>query len=434
MKSADLQRLVTDLGKKGLPVAEAYGKEGRSRRLKWVSGNKEVQMLEEMGWALRAGGENGAFFWAQAGPLEPPSSWPSPQGLPLELPPLLVGQPWVEPGDLQAPLIGEGDGFALMESVNRKISADLPGARLVKAVLEDGASESRLANSEGVVGESRSRTAAFLLEAVYSREGKTVLGRLYTAEREARNIRPLALGSRLVDFLSTRLEGRPQKADNTTVILAPRVMTSLLAALEPLWCGPQAINLARRLTEADGRLASPNFHLSDNGRRPGGIFSAGIDGEGVPTREIRLVQEGRYCQPLLPWNQGRGNRGQSSGCTRRPGWRDRPRVSPSHLVLEPTQERVPSLLKSLKQGFYFFEVEAEAVLDASTLRLSIPVLGFEMENGNAKSPVRGSRLEGSVCQFLRGIEGIARDLTFYPGQGMIGSPPVLISGLNLRVP
>lgn len=431
MKSANLQGLLKDLGKQGFPAAEIYGKEGRSRHLKWVSGSKEVQMLEEMGWALRAGGEMGSFFWAQAGPLVPPPTWPSPQGPPLELPPLLVGQPWVEPGDLQAPLIGEGDGFAMMEAVNQKIKADLPGARLVQAVLEDGASESRLANSEGVTGETRSRTAAFLLEAVYRQKGKTALGRLYTAGREARNLRPLALGSRLVDLLSTRLEGQPQKAANATVVLAPRVMTSVLAALEPLWCGPHAINLARRLTEADGRLASSKFHLSDNGRRPGGIFSAGIDGEGVPTREIQLIQEGRYCQPLLPWNQGRGNRGQSSGCMRRPGWRDRPRISPSHLVLEPTPMKVSSLLESLEQGFYFFEVEAEAVLDPNTLRLSIPVLGFKMVNGSARSPVRGSRLVGSVSQFLRGIEEIARDLTFYPGRGMIGSPTVRISGLDL---
>jgi hypothetical protein len=46
--------------------------------------------------------------------------------------------------------------------------------------------------------------------------------------------------------------------------------------------------------------------------------------------------------------------------------------------------------------------------------------------------VAGAWLCGGIGTFLRGIAGVARDLTFQPLDGMIGAPTVLVAGLELR--
>ena len=57
----------------------------------------------------------------------------------------------------------------------------------------------------------------------------------------------------------------------------------------------------------------------------GGIAEAPVDGEGQPTREVVLVDEGGYRQPLLAWWQSAAAPKRASGCVLRPGWRDRHR-------------------------------------------------------------------------------------------------------------
>ena len=90
----------------------------------------------------------------------------------------------------------------------------------------------------------------------------------------------------------------------------------LIAGLLPLLVGPGP---GTRLTGARGRFGSDLVTLIDDGRLAGGAFEAPVDGEGVPTREVALVEEGLFQQPLLAWWQEGAAHGKPSGCTRRPG-------------------------------------------------------------------------------------------------------------------
>ena len=92
------------------------------------------------------------------------------------------------------------------------------------------------------------------------------------------------------------------------------------------------------LIGARGRFGSDRVTLIDNGRLPGGAFEAPVDGEGVPTREVVLVEEGLFRQPLLAWWQEGAAHGETSGCVRRSGWRDLPMPGPTHLYLKPEPE------------------------------------------------------------------------------------------------
>lgn len=98
-------------------------------------------------------------------------------------------------------------------------------------------------------------------------------------------------------------QGAPPERDGGEILLAPAVAVRLLAGLVPLFVGPRAGSLLSGLGDHRGRLGSERLTLIDNGRLSGGTLEAPVDGEGVPTREAVLVEQGYFRQPLLAWWQ-----------------------------------------------------------------------------------------------------------------------------------
>jgi predicted Zn-dependent protease len=180
---------------------------------------------------------------------------------------------------------------------------------------------------------------------------------------------------------------------------------------------------------------------------PGGLLASAVDGEGVPTRAVPLVEAGLYRQPLLAWWQARGDTGASeqpgarsrlapsvaSGCSLRPSFRDLPRPGPTHLFIRPQEGvRPATLLGSLERGCYLLDAEGPGRFDPEGDRFALPVCGFHLAAGAARRPLAGAWLCGSLSTLLRGVRGVARDLVFYPLAGMVGSPTLRIAGLEVR--
>ena len=428
-----LDEVLVALLRRGLPDVEVFAKRGRSRRLETSPVTETSVFSQEQGWAVRAGDPRRSFFATGTGEPVRDWPWPEPTGRPVRLPEPASSPPWNEPSDFSAPLIGEREGLKLLESLGRELASELPGSRLLRAALEDGSSESEILNSRGLRARSRNRLATLYLEA--AGPGRTASASIYLAAREARRFHPTALARRLADRLAVTLQGGPPDRDGGELLLAPPVMARLLCGLLPLLVGPRAGTLLAGLRDRRGRIGSERLTLIDNGRLPGGALEAPVDGEGVPTREVVLVEEGVFRQSLLTWWQAEShpNTGTPSGCTRRPGWRDLPASGPTHLYLKP-DPRVPvaALLGSISRGYYLIDVAGGGRFDLGTGTFALPVCGFAVEGGRASAPVARAWLCGGIGDLLQGIAGVGRDLTFLPLTGMIGAPTVLSTGLELR--
>lgn len=416
--------------KRHLTEAEVYVKRGRSRRLERTPVTETSASSQERAWAVRAGNRRGSFFTASTGDPPPGGPWPEPvAGHALELPEPQPVPAWNVPSDFDTPLIGEREGLKLLESLGRELESELPKARVLRAVLEDGSSEAELASSRGLSARTRNRISTLYIEAAGPGHPAPTAS-LYVAAREPRRFHPPALARRLADRLAVSASGAPPDRDMGEMLLAPAVASRLLAGLLPLLVGPGP---GARMTGARGRFGSERVTLIDNGRLPGGAFESPVDGEGVPTREVVLVEEGLFRQPLLAWWQEVAAHGEPSGCTRRPGWRDLPEPGPTHLYLKPDPRTpVASLLGSVAQGYYLIDATGPGRFDLAGDRFTLPVCGFAVQSGRASAPVAGAWLCGGIGTFLKGIAGVARDLTFHPLDGMIGAPTVLAAGLELR--
>jgi predicted Zn-dependent protease len=424
------------LVRRGLPDVEVLCKRGRARRLVVELGAEAASFSQERAWAVRAGSRRASFFAAGAGELPaggPEGAWPEPSGRPIRLPEPEAAPPWNQPSDFETPLIGESEGLRLLAGLGRELEAELPGSRLLHAALEDGSSEGELANSRGLRVAFRRRLATLRLEAAGpGRPGAAAA--LYLAAREARRFHPKALARRLADRLSIEAGGSGPAAGGGELLLAPPVGAALLACLLPLLVGPEAAARVGPLRDRRGRIGSRQLAIVDDGRLAGGAMECPVDGEGVPCREAVLVDEGVFRQPLLAWWQtGGAAAGAASGCSRRPGWRDLPSPGPTHLYVRPDpRQSVGDLLGGIGRGHYLLDTAGPARFDASGDRFALPVCGFAVEAGRACAPVARAWLCGSGAALFKGVAATARDLSFLPLDGMIGSPTLLVTGLELR--
>ncbi len=412
------------LARGGLRTAEVYVKTGRSRHVALAEASELVTATEEAGWAVRAGERGGSFFACGTGsPPEAEKGWPMLAGRPLDLPEPETGEPWQEPRELDAPLLAERESLALLAAIGRELGAELPGARLVAADLDEGASESRLVNSRGVDVAWRHRLAALRLEARGPAGRTRVLG---TAESEARRLSARGLARQLADALSVAESGRLPAERRGAMLLAPPVGARLLEGLLPRLAGEQAAEGLAPWADRQGRLGSEAWTVVDDGRLPGGVLAAGWDGVGAPTRRRVLVAEGQ-----LP-RSGAARSSLGPAGQRRASWRDLPRPGASHLFLGRESRLSPaSLIARVDRGFYWIEAAGAARFDFEADRFTLPVLGFVLEDGRARAPIASVAISGTIAALFTGLVAVARDLRFFPLDGMIGSPTLLIEGLEL---
>jgi PmbA protein len=413
-------------------LAEIFLKRGRTRRYQVGSQGGEVTLCEEQGWAVRAGTDRSSFFAAGSGMPSPAGPWPAPDGPGLRLPEPTGPARWRPPADFEAPLVGEREALVLLEGIEKRLRERLPGSRLLHGELEDGSSQAELVNSLGVRAELRRRLARLRLE-VAGPGPNPVTTDLEVAEREPRRFDPPELAALAAARLAARGGGRPVPRDRGELLLAPSVAAGILVGLAPLLVGPDAGARARRYRDRRGRIGSPLLTVLDDGRLPGGLLTAPVDGEGTPTREVVLVEEGVFRQPLLAWWQGGGGHARVSGCVARPGWRDLPRPAPTHLYLRPDRHvGAAELLESIGRGYQLVDMLGPGRFDFDSDRLSVPVCGFTIRGGRAEEPLTDSWLCGGIGAFVHGVRAVASDLVFAPLGGLIGSPSILVGGFELR--
>lgn len=415
----------------GWEEAEVFAKRGRSRSFQVASGQETSILRHEEGWAARAGDRRRSLFYGATGAPDPSAPWPEGDGQGLRLPSARPVPRWSPPSSLDAPLLAEGEARGLFEGLARALDTELPGARILQGHLEDGSSESWLLSTRDIAATVRQRAATLFIEAAQMRPTPRRVS-MTLLERDARRFSPAAIARRLADHLLIAHRGSAPRRDRGEFLLAPEVVIDLLSALSFLWIGPRATEAAAELEDRRGRLASSPFTLVDDGRLPGGLMEAPVDGEGQPTRRVVLVSDGSYQQPLLAWWQAPSGPQQLSGCSLRASWRDLPVPGPTHLYLEPDDSiSVVSLLESMRRGYYLLATEGGVKIEAG--RVAVPVRGFAIDDGRPTGSVTGAWLTASIPTLLTGILGTARDLTFQMrGSGIWGAPTLLIRGLELR--
>ncbi len=72
-------------------------------------------------------------------------------------------------------------------------------------------------------------------------------------------------------------------------------------------------------------------------------------------------------------------------------------------------------------------------LDKSAHRFAVEVEGFAIEKGKPATPISGGWLTGSIKALFGGLQAVAGiSPSCPPEDGLVGSPTVLVRGLEIR--
>ena len=426
---AEIFRALTSVG---MDEAEVYLKTGRSRRLGLDLQGRVGSSAFERGWAIRAGGPRSSMFLAGTGLPTADLGWPEPDGQALRLPSTVAIPDWIPPADLDLPLLAESEARAFLEGIESVLESELPGSRILRGFLEEGSSETSILNTQGLETHFRRRAANLFIEAVGPWSASPSC-KLSLAERDHRSFQPAAIARRLANRLLLARGGAAPIRERGEILLSSAVAARVLVSLLPIFMGQKGERLARQLRNRQGKIGSRHLTVIDDGRLQGGVLASPVDGEGQPTGQRIMVEEGGFCRGLVDWREASRSSDTPIGCMRRESWRDLPRVGPSHLYIQPQAGvAVGDLLGSIVRGYYLVETLGAGRFDFDLDRFRLPVCGFALQQGVAAEPLSRAWLEGGIRAFLEGIQGVARDLSFEPLGAMIGAPTILVGGVGLR--
>jgi PmbA protein len=246
----------------------------------------------------------------------------------------------------------------------------------------------------------------------------------------AASLDPAAIGRQGAVKALAKLGGEPGTTGRMPAVLDREIVMGLLDALSPAFSARRVLRgtsvLAGRMGE---RIASPAVRLVDDPRLPGGFGSAPVDGEGLATRRVTLIEEGRLAGYLhdtfshLKLNAGK------PGNSVRHSYDSPPRIGTMNLVLVPGTEPPEALAERAGAGVWVKEVMGLHTLDPVTGDFSLGGSGHRIEDGKAGAPVDRMALSGNLLELLAGIRAVGSDFKIFTGGG--GAPSVLVGGLSV---
>ena len=212
------------------------------------------------------------------------------------------------------------------------------------------------------------------------------------------------IGTRAGTRAVARLDPALLPSGPMPVLFDPRVAGSLVGHLTSGMSGP-AIARGRSFlkTRAGERLFPADISIVEDPLRARGLRSRPFDGEGLPTREGRLVDRGVIgdwlCDSASARQLGRAPTGHASGGGG---------VSTGNLVLLPGSISRDALMADVADGVFVTELIGQGV-DALTGDYSRGASGFRIRNGQLAEAVSGFTIAGNLIAMFADLRA-ANDL------------------------
>jgi len=155
-----------------------------------------------------------------------------------------------------------------------------------------------------------------------------------------------------------------------------------------------------------------------------GIDSFPFDGEGIPSKENIIVNNGYFETFLYDSYYGHKFGVDSTGNSARSGIKEPPKCSTRGTYISQSERGIRDILSN---GIIIEELMGTHTANPITGDFSLGASGYICKNGE-KTPFQGVIFSGNVFELLKNVKEVGNDLRFY---GVFGSPSLLIEGLKI---
>ena len=195
-------------------------------------------------------------------------------------------------------------------------------------------------------------------------------------------------------------------------------------------------NRSRLKGKLGEKIAADHVNLIDNPFLPAGIQSATFDSEGVPTRKLNIVEEGKLQTYFHNLKTAKKDGVETTGHAHRRSYQGSVEVSPSNFYIEPSNQTYEQLYLDFGEGIIITELAGlHSGADPISGDFSLAADGYYVKDGRIVGPTKQMTVAGNFFEVLQDIEGIGNDLLFSPMSfnGYIGSPSLKIKSLAITV-
>jgi PmbA protein len=309
------------------------------------------------------------------------------------------------------------DKVEMALQLERAVMAADPRIRGVRTVsYGDGASEMALANSLGVEATSR-RTVCSVSALALAGEGvDTRTGYGFSVGREPSEL-DLDEAARMAVLRAVRLLGATQpKSRKLAVVFDPLVASSILGVISGALNGESVLKgrsmFATRLGEM---VAGSHLSIVDDPTNPEAFGAAAYDSEGVPTRPVRLIENGKLARFLHNVQTGRRSGTGTTGSAVRAGYRSTPGVGARALHFEPGSAAPEELLRRAAGGLFVQSITGlHSGASPVTGDFSVGADGLMIRDGALAEPVREVTVASTFQRMLGDLE-VGNDLQWLAG-------------------
>lgn len=303
-----------------------------------------------------------------------------------------------------------------VETVAR--AADRRVKRTERCAYEDAEYGVALANSHGLSAAYRSGYCGLFAVVLAEDGGDVQTGMGLAYNRDYAGLDPQAVGREAAMEACRVLGAKGIATTKASLVLSPQIASSFLAVLLPA-LSAEAVQKGRSLfkDKLGAKVASPLFSLVDDGRLAGGIASAPVDGEGVPTRRNSLITGG-VLKGYLHNSYTAGREGTAStGNGVRHSFKSLPDAGATNIFIAGGATSRERLIGDVKKGLYVTSVMGMHTANPISGDFSVGATGVWIENGEFAQPVRGVAIAGNILDLLAEVDAVGDDLRFFGPQG-----------------
>jgi PmbA protein len=221
---------------------------------------------------------------------------------------------------------------------------------------------------------------------------------------------PAAIGRRAAERAVARLDPVKLASGPMPIVFDPRVGQTLVGHLLGAIVGSAIARRTSFLLDREGEAIFPEgITIRDDPHRRRGLRSKPFDGEGLPTRPVDLIANGRLTGWLMESASarqlGRAPTGHASrGASGPPG------ASATNVHMEPGAVSPGDLIADIERGVYVTELIGQGV-NPVTGDYSRGASGFVIEHGEIGRPVAEITIAGNLLDMFRALAA-ADDLEF----------------------
>ncbi|HOP85735.1 MAG TPA: metallopeptidase TldD-related protein [Syntrophorhabdaceae bacterium] len=207
-------------------------------------------------------------------------------------------------------------------------------------------------------------------------------------------------------------------------ILKPQAVCDILGILSSSFLGENLFKNKTKLKEKIGkRCFSEELNIIDSGRA--GINAFLMDGEGIPSKENHVVENGVFLTFLYDNYYGKKFKRESTGNSVRTGVKEPPRCGIRGLFIKNGNTDLKDDI--LNNGIIIKELIGAHTANPTTGEFSLGAIGHLIKN-NKIIPFKEVIFSGNVFELLNNIKAVGTDIKFY---GIYGSPSLLVEGIRI---